>query len=126
MKNRELDSAPAPATDRHRLYLHAKYHPRGIPRRMVHQIYNRACVKTKIFDNFIVAYHRPKNLRDLLSKTKLQSSPAGPKASKLVSLKILPLPQPPLRARTNAWSNPSAQRATQLRSMLTRVYVVSI
>jgi hypothetical protein len=41
-------------------------------------------------------------------------------------VKLLPLPQPPLRARTDAQTNPSAQRATQLRSVLTRVYAVSI
>jgi hypothetical protein len=43
-----------------------------------------------------------------------------------VVVKLLPLPQPPMRARTDAWTNPSAQRATQLRSVLARVYAVSI
>jgi hypothetical protein len=33
---------------------------------------------------------------------------------------------PPVRARTDARKNPSAQRATQLRSVLARVYAVSI
>jgi hypothetical protein len=41
-------------------------------------------------------------------------------------VKLLPLPQPPMRARTDARTNPSAQRATQLRSVLARVYAVSI
>jgi hypothetical protein len=41
-------------------------------------------------------------------------------------VKLLPLPQPPVRARTDARKNPSAQRATQLRSVLARVYAVSI
>jgi hypothetical protein len=40
--------------------------------------------------------------------------------------KLLRLLNPPMRARTNAWTNPSAQRATQLRSVLARVYAVSI
>jgi hypothetical protein len=40
-------------------------------------------------------------------------------------VKLLPLPRPPLRARTEARTNPSAQRATQLRSVLARVYSVS-
>jgi hypothetical protein len=40
-------------------------------------------------------------------------------------VKLLPLPQPLLRARTNAQTNPSAQRATKLRSVLARVYAVS-
>jgi hypothetical protein len=42
------------------------------------------------------------------------------------SVKLLPLPQPPVRARTDARTNPSAQRATQLRSVLARMYAVSI
>jgi hypothetical protein len=40
--------------------------------------------------------------------------------------KLLPLPQPPVRARTDAWTNPSAQRATQLKRVLARVNAVSI
>jgi hypothetical protein len=40
--------------------------------------------------------------------------------------KLLPLPQPPVRACTDARMNPSAQRATQLRRVLARVYAVSI
>jgi hypothetical protein len=39
-------------------------------------------------------------------------------------VKLLPLPQPPLRASMDARTNPSAQRATQLRSVLARVYAV--
>jgi hypothetical protein len=38
------------------------------------------------------------------------------------NVKLLPLPQPRLRARTYAETNPSAQRATQLRSVLARVF----
>jgi hypothetical protein len=41
-------------------------------------------------------------------------------------VKLLPLPQPPVRARTDARTNPSAQRSPQLRSVLARVYAVSI
>jgi hypothetical protein len=39
--------------------------------------------------------------------------------------RVLPLPQPPFRARTGARTNPSAQRATQLRSVLALVYAVA-
>jgi hypothetical protein len=67
-----------------KLFLHAEFHPRGIPRRTIRQLYNRTLAKTKLFDDFIVAYRRPKNLRDLLSKTKLQSFPSIPSASELV------------------------------------------
>jgi hypothetical protein len=41
------------------------------------------------------------------------------------SVKLLPLPHTPVRARTDARTNPSAQRATQLRSVLARVCAVS-
>jgi hypothetical protein len=41
-------------------------------------------------------------------------------------VKQLPLQQPPVRARADARANPSAQRATPLRSVLARVYAVSI
>jgi hypothetical protein len=40
-------------------------------------------------------------------------------------VRLLPLPQPPLRAHMEARKNPSAQRATQLRSVLARVYAVA-
>jgi hypothetical protein len=40
-------------------------------------------------------------------------------------VKLLPLPQPSLRAHTDARTNPSAQRANRLRSVLARVYDVS-
>jgi hypothetical protein len=40
-------------------------------------------------------------------------------------VKLLPVPQPQMCARTDARTNPSAQRATQLRSVLARVYSVS-
>jgi hypothetical protein len=41
-------------------------------------------------------------------------------------VKLLPLPHPPpVRARTDALTTPSAQRATQLRRVLARVYAVS-
>jgi hypothetical protein len=41
-------------------------------------------------------------------------------------VKLLPLPQPPGRARKDARTNPSAHRATQLRRVLACVYAVSI
>jgi hypothetical protein len=40
-------------------------------------------------------------------------------------VKLLPLPQPPFCALTDARTHPSAQRDTQLRSVIARVYAVS-
>jgi hypothetical protein len=95
--------------EKQRLFLHAEFHPRGIPRRTIRQLYNRTLAKTNLFDHFIVAYHRPINLRDLLSKTKLQSSPSVPSASKLVSSRRLVsnsqkmlTPNPPCTAPYNS------------------------
>jgi hypothetical protein len=41
-------------------------------------------------------------------------------------VKLIPLPHPPPPARAPARMNPSAQRATQLRSVIARVYAVSM
>jgi hypothetical protein len=41
-------------------------------------------------------------------------------------VKLIPLWQPPVRAHKDTRTSPSAQRATQLRSVLARVYSVSI
>jgi hypothetical protein len=41
-----------------------------------------------------------------------------------LNVKLLPLPHPPVRARTDARTNPSAQRAIQLMSVLAHVYAV--
>jgi hypothetical protein len=43
----------------------------------------------------------------------------------MMDVKLRPLPQPQMRARTYAQTNPRAQRATQLRSVLARVCSVS-
>jgi hypothetical protein len=40
-------------------------------------------------------------------------------------VKLIPLLQPRLRACTDVWTNPNAQRATQIRSVLARVYDVA-
>jgi hypothetical protein len=40
-----------------------------------------------------------------------------------LDVKLIP---PPVRAGTDAWTNPSAQKATQLRSVLARVYADAI
>jgi hypothetical protein len=40
-------------------------------------------------------------------------------------VKLLPLPQPQLRTRTYAQTYPGTQRATQLKSVMARVYSVS-
>ena len=50
---------------------HAEFHPRGVPRKRIQQIYGDTIQKTGLFDRQIVAFSRPKNLRDLLSPSTL-------------------------------------------------------
>jgi hypothetical protein len=63
-------------------------------------------------------------LRTAPSLAFLNTAPISTSAAE--DVKLLPLPQPSMRARTDARTNPRAQRATQLRSVLARVYAVSI
>jgi hypothetical protein len=61
-----------------------------------------------------------------LQWTYLCQDTSKPHSININIIKLLPLTQPPVCACTDAWTNPSAQRATQLRSVLARVYAVSI
>jgi len=75
----------APPTNKERLFIHFEYHPNDIPRREIRTIYNNHC--SKVFETVLdikqttVAYSRPKNVRDLITKAKLHQAP-GREASK--------------------------------------------
>jgi hypothetical protein len=64
-------------------------------------------------------------LRTAPSLAFIQTAPISASAAEDI-VSLLPLPQTPVRARTDARTNPSAQRATQLRSVLAHVNAVSI
>jgi hypothetical protein len=95
----ELFSAAAKRLDNHTktaketratndtIYLHWTWHPRDVNRTKLRAIYNGILKERSGFTNLIVAYSRPKNLRDCLMKTQL-SEPAGNRVSAL-------LPPPP-------------------------------
>jgi UDP-N-acetylglucosamine 2-epimerase len=95
----ELFSAAAKRLDNHTktaketratndtIYLHWTWHPRDVNRTKLRAIYNGILKERSDFTNLIVAYSRPKNLRDCLMKTQL-SEPAGNRVSAL-------LPPPP-------------------------------
>jgi hypothetical protein len=95
-----------------------------------HWITNRVCQK-----QFDVYWRRCENLGDYHTKhhsAQHHKDMRGFILHQVNSLqvmrgcvKLLPLPHPPVRARTDARTNPSAQRATQIRSVLARVYAVS-
>ena len=76
--------APKPAAtplneqDERQLFFHAQYHPGDIPRSTVRRLYDQHCGdlrdKLKVLPP-IIAYTRPKNIRDLVSRTKLHEAP---------------------------------------------------
>jgi len=53
------------------LYIHWRYHPAGIQRSDIRQIYNKTLQPHLPYDNMRVAISRPTNLRDRLTKTVL-------------------------------------------------------
>ncbi|KAL7522484.1 hypothetical protein ACHAWX_007171 [Stephanocyclus meneghinianus] len=60
---------------RERLFFHLEYHPSDIPRRQIRQIYEEECqdiLQSKIgISEFTIAYSRPSNVADMVSKSKL-------------------------------------------------------
>ena len=63
------------------LYLHWEYHPNGIQRKTLRELYQDTLEACNPFrKGMIVAMSRPKNLRDLLTRTTLQE-PEGERAS---------------------------------------------
>ena len=53
------------------LYYHVEYHPQDIGRQAIREAYDTHLKAATDFDRFIVAFHRPKNLRDELTQTRL-------------------------------------------------------
>ena len=70
------------------IFIHWEYHPNDIPRRRIREIYNNTCGELLKEDldicNTIVAYSRPPNLKDMITKAKLHQAP-GKEASKYYS-----------------------------------------
>jgi hypothetical protein len=66
---------------------------------------------------------RSQEAKNRIRKTKTQTEQTPKQIYDFV--KLIPLLHPPVRARKDALTNPSAQRATQLMSVLARVYAVS-
>jgi hypothetical protein len=56
------------------LYIHWEYHPLGIQRKDIREIYGKTLEPYLDYDKMTVAIARPKNLRDVLTKTALPSS----------------------------------------------------
>lgn len=65
------------------IYLHWTWHPQDISRSKLRTIFNGALKEKCGFNNLIIAYSRPKNLRDCLMTTTL-SEPDGNRVSSLL------------------------------------------
>jgi hypothetical protein len=63
------------------LYIHWEYHPRGIERHSIRQMYNHTLSRHRGFDQMIVAFNQPRNLRDLLMPTTMKEPPDRPVSS---------------------------------------------
>lgn len=57
------------------LFFHQEFHPRGLPRERIRRAYDTLCAKHSGFDKLILAYKRPKNLRDALIPSRLLGLP---------------------------------------------------
>jgi hypothetical protein len=81
-KSSEEESAPITNDIANRsLYLHWKYHPAGIQRDTLREIFDATLKDCNPFNKgMTIAMSRPKNLRDLLTRTTL-NEPAGKRAS---------------------------------------------
>jgi hypothetical protein len=71
------------------LYIHWEYHPHGLQRQQLRQMYNHILSSHSGFKRMIVAFSRPRNLRDLLMPTTMKEPPEHPVSSNF------PPPPPP-------------------------------
>jgi len=62
----------ANANNKNTLFIHWQFHPQGIQRRELRQLYNNLLKPHLDFDKVTIAVSRPKNLRDLLTNAKLE------------------------------------------------------
>lgn len=69
------------------LYLHWTWHPKDIPSSSFHSAYKQHLAGHDGFDRLIVAYSRPKNLRDCVTSTKLETR-EGLKVSDYLSAQV--------------------------------------
>ncbi|EJK65702.1 hypothetical protein THAOC_13415 [Thalassiosira oceanica] len=87
-----------PLTNKERLFLHYEYHPGGMPRGEIRQIYQSTCgdlLESRLgIKQMTVAYSRPKNVRDVLVRAKLHQAP-GREASTYFPRGVCNIRHPP-------------------------------
>jgi hypothetical protein len=82
-RRRTLGPRPrAQADPSNTLFFHWEFHPRGVTRRALRHAYKETLEGYSGFERFVIAYSRPRNLRDALMRTRL-NEPAGHRASDL-------------------------------------------
>ena len=75
-----IPTAPTNVDDtNNRIFIHLKYHPDDIPRQKIQELYKQYCgdiFRTELdIDRPTIAYSRPKNLGDFITKAKLHQAP---------------------------------------------------
>lgn len=53
------------------LFFHWEYHPNGLSRQSIRKSYNKHCADVSGFDRMIVAFSRPRNIRDSIMRSRL-------------------------------------------------------
>ena len=76
------NTPPTTPSNKERLFIHMEYQPHDIPRKHVRAIYDMTC--KEVFEHELgitqttIAYSRPKNIKDLVTKAKLHQAPGKP------------------------------------------------
>jgi hypothetical protein len=60
--------------DTNTLYIHWEYHPHGLQRKDIREIYNKTLEPLLEYNKMTVAIAHPRNFRDILTKTALPDS----------------------------------------------------
>jgi hypothetical protein len=58
------------------LYIHQRYHPNGLQRKEIRELYDKTLKPFLDFDTMMVAISRPRKLREILTKTSLIKPPS--------------------------------------------------
>jgi hypothetical protein len=53
------------------LIFHWEYHPNGLSQQSIRKSYNKHCANVSSFDRMIVAFSRPRNIRDSIMRSQL-------------------------------------------------------
>jgi hypothetical protein len=66
---------PTKSTNSNILYIHWPYHPSGLQQKEIRQIYNTILQPHLDYDRMQIAISRPKNIKDILTRSVLKLPP---------------------------------------------------